>query len=55
MRHNIARALRRLHRWYLRALGRDTWTPFGPDGNLRPELFTREGWHMAGALKEGDL
>lgn len=28
------------------------WTPFGPDGRLRPELAA-EGWHQVGAVKEG--
>lgn len=27
------------------------WTPFGPDGRLRPGL-TQEGWHQVGAVKE---
>lgn len=45
MKRTIARALRRLFR-------RDRWTPFDRNGELRPELFTREGWHMAGALTD---
>lgn len=28
------------------------WNPFTPDGMLRPELFTHEGWHRTGALTD---
>ncbi len=45
MKRSIARALRRLFR-------RDTWTPFDRNGRLCPELFTREGSHMVGALTD---
>lgn len=38
--------------WYRRLLRRDSWTPFDPNGNLRPELFTREGWQPVGALTD---
>ncbi len=44
---------RTIARWF-RRLRRRPWTPFDPDGNLRPELFTHEGWHMVGALKDGE-
>ncbi|MES5383870.1 hypothetical protein ABVN64_30195 [Mycolicibacterium conceptionense] len=31
---------------------RKQWNPFTPDGMLRPELFTREGWHRTGTLTD---
>ncbi|WP_239001932.1 MULTISPECIES: hypothetical protein [unclassified Mycobacteroides] len=45
MKRTIARALRRL---FLR----DRWTPFDRNGELRPELFTREGSQRVGALTD---
>ncbi|SIJ01560.1 Uncharacterised protein [Mycobacteroides abscessus subsp. bolletii] len=41
----------RVINWFRRLLGRP-WTPFDHNGNLRPELFTHEGWHRIGALRE---
>lgn len=43
---------RTIARWYRRLLRRDSWTPFDSNGNLRPELFTREGWQTVGALTD---
>lgn len=31
------------------------WSPFGPNGAVRPTLVTTEGWYRLGAIAEDGL